>query len=154
MSLPHAAPVRRAWDHIQPLGFWHCRARYGGPSREAGATTRHHIARSVTHITSGLRLEFLLLTHGSMPIREFTDSTGASWVVWSTLPSLGGLPVEMRGGWLTFDSPQSRRRLMPIPPSWEEAPAARLELLCRAAVEVRRTLSVGFGAVDSEPSDP
>jgi len=60
----------------------------------------------------------------------------------------------MRAGWLTFDCPQSRRRLMPIPPSWEEAPAARLELLCRAAVEVRRTPSVGFGALDSELFDP
>jgi hypothetical protein len=96
----------------------------------------------------------LLLTYRDMPIREFTDSTGASWVVWSTLPSLGGLPVEMRGGWLTFESAQSRRRLMPIPPSWEEVPTARLELLCRAAIEVRRTPSSGFEAVEGESSDP
>jgi hypothetical protein len=84
-----------------------------------------------------------------MPIREFTDSTGTRWVVWSTLPALGGLPGAMRDGWLTFDSPTSRRRLMPIPPGWEEAPPARLELLCRSSLEVRRTPPHGLDAIDS-----
>ena len=66
------------------------------------------------------------------------------------MPSLGGLPGEMRGGWLTFDCARSRRRLIPIPTGWEEAPLQRLQLLCRAAVEVRRTPAGGFEAVDVE----
>jgi hypothetical protein len=48
------------------------------------------------------------------------------------------LPSEHRGGWLTFDSEQGRRRLAPLPSGWEDAPPGRLELLCRSATEVTR----------------
>jgi hypothetical protein len=80
-----------------------------------------------------------------MAYREFLDSKGVSWRVWSTIPSaasrLGG---GFARGWLTFErtSPPNAakafplRRLVPIPPDWEEATENRLELLCRSAEEV------------------
>lgn len=80
-----------------------------------------------------------------MAYREFLDSKGVSWRVWSTIPSaatrLGG---GFDQGWLTFErtSPPKEakafplRRLVPIPRDWEEASDNRLELLCRSAEEV------------------
>ena len=82
-----------------------------------------------------------------MAYREFLDSKGVSWRVWSTVPSaatrLGG---GFDQGWLTFErtSPPNTatafplRRLVPIPPDWEEVSENRLELLCRSAEEVPR----------------
>jgi hypothetical protein len=79
-----------------------------------------------------------------MAYREFVDTNGQSWRVWSTVPSMGS---RLRGGfdqgWLTFertngDSTQPLRRLVPIPPDWESAPEDRLELMCRTAEEVAR----------------
>jgi hypothetical protein len=73
-----------------------------------------------------------------MAIREFIDSRNVRWSVWKTVPQAGGvLDLELRTGWLTFDSKHARRRLAPIPPGWEVAPANRLELWCHAAEEVR-----------------
>ncbi len=75
-----------------------------------------------------------------MPIREFTDSNGVRWRVWSTIPQAPGTYGEsLRAGWLTFDSEGERRRLAPIPQGWEEASAERLELMCRAAEVAKRT---------------
>jgi hypothetical protein len=79
-----------------------------------------------------------------MAYREFVDSQGVGWRVWSTLPSAG---THLRGGfehgWLTFESisqqSQSLRRLVPIPQEWETATDERLELMCRAADEVARS---------------
>ena len=82
-----------------------------------------------------------------MAYREFLDSKGVSWRVWSTIPSaatrLGG---GFDQGWLTFErtSPPNAarafplRRLVPIPPDGEEVSDNRLELLCRSAEEVPR----------------
>jgi len=79
-----------------------------------------------------------------MAYREFVDSSGQSWRVWSTVPSMGS---RLRGGfdqgWLTFertnaDGDMPLRRLVPIPPDWESAPDDRLELMCRSADEVAR----------------
>lgn len=79
-----------------------------------------------------------------MAYREFVDSTGLSWRVWSTVPSAGS---RLRGGfdrgWLTFerttgDKASPLRRLCPIPADWETAAEDRLELLCRSADEVTR----------------
>jgi hypothetical protein len=83
-----------------------------------------------------------LLYLGSMPIRDFVDTNGALWVVWSTTPSQGsrhGVDTPYREGWLTFTSGAARRRLSPIPEEWHNASAERLELYLRAATEVRRT---------------
>ena len=74
-----------------------------------------------------------------MPSREFRDSTGVSWRVWSTVPSGSSVRVtKYADGWLTFESADSLRRLTPLPPNWERASDERLELMCRAATDVRR----------------
>lgn len=79
-----------------------------------------------------------------MAYREFVDSNGESWRVWSTMPSTGS---RLRGGfdqgWLTFerisgDRSLPLRRLVPIPEDWESAPDDRLELMRRSAEEVAR----------------
>ena len=79
-----------------------------------------------------------------MAYREFVDSSGQSWRVWSTVPSTGS---RLRGGfgqgWLTFERTNSDgtlplRRLVPIPEEWESAPDERIELMCHSAEEVAR----------------
>ena len=78
-----------------------------------------------------------------MAYREFLDSKGVSWRVWSTVPSAG---TRLRGGfdqgWLTFErtSPQTNtlRRLVPIPVDWETVSESKLELMCYSAEEVTR----------------
>jgi hypothetical protein len=88
-----------------------------------------------------------------MAYREFVDSRGVSWRVWSTVPTAGS---RLRGGfdqgWLTFESTNPKetvlRRLVPIPADWESAPNERLELMCRAADEVVRP---GVTHPDSQP---
>jgi hypothetical protein len=69
-----------------------------------------------------------------VPYREFQDSAGSAWRVWDTYPTRPDtMAAKWRGGWLTFEGPAGRRRLAPIPKGWAEAPAARLELMCRGA---------------------
>jgi hypothetical protein len=69
-----------------------------------------------------------------MAYREFEDSAGSTWTVWDTYPSRPeGMDDSWRGGWLTFESGGIRRRLAPIPKGWTEAPASRLELMCKVA---------------------
>ena len=74
-----------------------------------------------------------------MAIRDFTDERGTMWRVWQTVPDVQSvLHTPLRDGWLTFASDKERRRLMPIPPGWEDVDEERLALLCRAAVPVNR----------------
>ena len=54
----------------------------------------------------------------------------------------GAVLGEMRQGWLTFESEEERRRLVPIPRDWEVAAQDRLELYCRAAQAVSRTTPI------------
>ena len=84
-----------------------------------------------------------------MAIREFTDSSGIRWVVWSTVPTFGSGLGTLEAGWLTFDSKIARRRLTPIPDGWAEASATRLEDWCRVAATVRRTPPEGLPAQDN-----
>jgi hypothetical protein len=74
-------------------------------------------------------------------MREFTDSAGAAWRVWDTIPRrAAGYEERLKGGWLRFQNTAgSRRRLAPIPHDWEHASVDRLELMCRVAAEVPRT---------------
>lgn len=72
-----------------------------------------------------------------MPMRDFTDSQGTHWIVWSTKPWTGGVLEALRGGWLTFVSPDSRKRLIGIPNDWESMGTEQLEALCRKAEPVR-----------------
>ena len=81
-----------------------------------------------------------------MAVREFVDSSGVKWRVWSTRPSRGEmLSGEFEHGWLTFESATSLRRCTPIPRDWETAPTERLEQMCRGASETRRQ-TLGGGA--------
>ena len=81
-----------------------------------------------------------------MAYREFVDSRGVSWRVWSTVPSAGSrLHGGFDQGWLTFERTAAEhartsplRRLCPIPADWETAPDERLDLMCRSAEEVNR----------------
>ena len=74
-----------------------------------------------------------------MASRNFVDSRGVSWRVWSTIPEQASvLTTQFAGGWLTFEGEQGLRRLAPIPSDWESVPENRLELYCRVADEVPR----------------
>lgn len=79
-----------------------------------------------------------------MAYREFLDSNGQSWRVWSTVPSAA---TRLRGGfgqgWLTFertssDAKSQLKRLVPIPPDWETSSEEELDEMCRAAEAVLR----------------
>ncbi len=54
----------------------------------------------------------------------------------STLTLSGGF----ERGWLTFECQDRLRRLAPIPDGWERCAVERLELLCKAAEEVTRSI--------------
>jgi hypothetical protein len=86
-----------------------------------------------------------------MAMRDFRDSGGVHWVVWSTVPWSASVLDDTRGGWLTFVSPSSRRRVMPIPADWEHASAERLEMICRSGVEVVTPVA-SAPAIDSRHS--
>ena len=84
-----------------------------------------------------------------MAYREFIDTNGTSWRVWSTVPSAGSrLHGGFDQGWLTFErtSPEAGksnlRRLCPIPADWEGASDNVLALMCRSAEEVVRPATV------------
>ena len=96
-----------------------------------------------------------------MAHREFTDSHGIRWEVWSVLPEYAerrreatadDLPgVERRGraefrvplggqwanGWLCFESSSEKRRLAPVPDDWSDLRAEALEKLCDSATPTR-----------------
>lgn len=103
----------------------------------------------VTHVTTGTSRATKALLESGLPLafgmayREFVDSDGLSWRVWTTVPSAG---THLRGGfehgWLTFESTSGGatrlRRLVPVPRDWESVDNSRLELMCKAADEVSR----------------
>jgi hypothetical protein len=91
-----------------------------------------------------------------MPMLEFLDSNGVTWRVWNTVPmARSSLSGEFERGWLTFESATTLKRLAPVPPNWETSTSDRLELMCRAAVEVpRRTRPAGDTETDIEPETP
>jgi hypothetical protein len=89
-----------------------------------------------------------------MPIREFTDAVGTRWTVWSTVPYTAvGVVASLRTGWLTFESAAIRKRLVPIPDAWEEAPLGVIRALCARADVVARTPSTGTRAVETGDRD-
>jgi hypothetical protein len=82
-----------------------------------------------------------------MAMREFTDAEGVHWRVWNTIPNAGGVIGPMVSGWLTFESEESRRRLVPIPAGWESATVSELREYCRLAEDVVRTPQKGIEAI-------
>lgn len=90
-----------------------------------------------------------------MAQREFTDSNGTRWLVWSTTPTQGAvLGGDMQKGWLTFESEAERKRLVPIPRDWEQAAADRMELYCRAAQAVTRTTPIRGVPMSTDQEEP
>jgi len=96
-----------------------------------------------------------------MAHREFTDSHGTRWEVWTVRPEYAErrreahpeeVPLRERreraefrvplgsqwvDGWLCFESNNEKRRLAPVPDDWYEMPEAELERLCETAVPSR-----------------
>lgn len=99
----------------------------------------------------------------SKPVfREFTDSRGTHWRIWQVNPSdtARGVPLSPRRrvparpaladhtaretrreewaqGWLLFESPETKKRLFPIPDGWTTASVGALEAMCESATPVR-----------------
>src|SRR4051812_3882453 len=81
-----------------------------------------------------------------MPHRIFTDVRGVAWDVWDVVPrsatgdSPHAGPTTIIGplarGWLAFQAGDARRRLAPIPASWEEASEEQLRRWCAEALAV------------------
>ncbi len=76
-----------------------------------------------------------------MALRTFLAADGHTWTVWLVRPSRSahpqlGIPVE----WLAFqsDDESERRRLLEVPPHWEDLSDERLDLLRRIAEVVTR----------------
>lgn len=70
-----------------------------------------------------------------MAYRDFRDDEGNAWMVWDTYPDADRqmVPDELRDGWLTFQGGSERRRLVPAPVGWVEAPDSRLREWLAAA---------------------
>lgn len=83
-----------------------------------------------------------------MALRNFIDSRGRGWRVWSVVPEYGWgkeedtLTPGLVGGWLCFEHGDEKRRLSPIPEGWEEALAEEMESYLHAAAAVPRRASV------------
>lgn len=56
-----------------------------------------------------------------------------------------GVSPPMRDGWLAFQSPSERRRLVPIPHGWADDSETQLEAYCDAARVVPRSNTSGGG---------
>lgn len=96
-----------------------------------------------------------------MALREFEDSAGRQWRVWSTHPAVSGdhtalgkfmeslpktdgqQPLSVRQryvhGWLAFKWDNDRRRLAPIPAGWEESDVETLRRYLASAEIVADT---------------
>ena len=80
-----------------------------------------------------------------MALREFRDSKGVLWKVWSVTPdaldkrtTAEDYMRDWQDGWLCFECPDSRRRLATFPPGWEDMPDGELESLLGRAQPVKR----------------
>jgi hypothetical protein len=89
-----------------------------------------------------------------VPIRNFIDSAGVHWQVWSTIPAMGGVAGGYRRGWLTFTSATERRRLAPIPSDWEQATDAELSAYVERASPARQTPPTGMPTDDDSDGAP
>ena len=70
----------------------------------------------------------------------FKDSRGVEWLVTEISdPALRSIPAErlrmpeFQGGWLLFQSDDTRKRLAPFPDDWRSLGPAELERLCAKA---------------------
>ena len=75
--------------------------------------------------------------------RIFRDSRGVRWDVFAVYPESRlsvrwHLDPPYAAGWLCFDSSGQKRRLSPVPPTWDRLTNADLEQLVERADVVRR----------------
>lgn len=84
-----------------------------------------------------------------MPIRDFTDAGGTHWQVWATTPMRGDVRPQFASGWLAFESEAERRRLAPIPRTWEEVADGELCELLAQATAVTRGADAALKRIDS-----
>ena len=73
-----------------------------------------------------------------MALRRYSDRSGRDWNVWNVQPPASEHVQEpLREGWLCFQRPTGGNRyrlpMSEVPPTWEELPAERLDLLRRVA---------------------
>jgi hypothetical protein len=82
-----------------------------------------------------------------MAARSFSAPDGRVWQAWKVDPREHAdwpararlqLPETMAEGWLCFESAEEKRRLRPVPPSWEEGTEDDLWGYCCSAEPVRR----------------
>jgi len=101
-----------------------------------------------------------------MAVREFTDGSGREWRAWDVAPDQLNprtkdedyLAQLYHTGWIVFEtrSGDDKRRLYPIPKSWDELPDAELMVLLEKAERVpQRKLRAekdarGQAAVDAQ----
>jgi hypothetical protein len=82
-------------------------------------------------------------------MRQIRDAAGVEWMVYEVNPVLSewraadSLPDGYRNGWLCFESPTEKRRLLPLPAGWQELPPEQLSALLVNAVQVRRAVQYG-----------
>ena len=81
-----------------------------------------------------------------MAIRELRDESGVLWTIYDVHPSTvrhGSLQVreELASGWLCFQSDAAKRRLVGIPPQWEQLEDDALRSLMTAAALVTANTS-------------
>ena len=76
-----------------------------------------------------------------MPLREFVDEGGATWLAWSTFPRSGAnVRTAYADGWLSFQAGggEDRRRLVPVPQGWEAASQDELRTCLHRARPLER----------------
>lgn len=99
-----------------------------------------------------------------MGLREFRDSKGVVWQVWSVTAEVLDKRTaaedymrDWQDGWLCFEHPGERRRLAQFPPTWEGLPDQALESLLQHAqlVKPRRSGAVSgdFPAMPAAASE-
>ena len=93
-----------------------------------------------------------------MALRRYSDRSGRDWNVWSVQPPPSEhLPEALRQGWLCFRCPEGgdryRLAMSEVPPTWEELPAERLDLLRRVAALSPSTGPMRRVHPPDEPSD-
>ena|SRR5687768_8198092 len=95
-------------------------------------------------------------------MRTFRDSDGTEWTVFevrrqlSSRGDLSYLPGGFSNGWLCFESPGAKRRLIKYPDRWRELSDEKLEtLLGEASPAPRGSLRLGddLGGGDKASSD-
>jgi len=89
--------------------------------------------------------------------REIVDERGVRWAVFAVVPATSEdrptVRERFRGGWLSFDSGDETRRLVPIPAGWQQLTDLELRVLwAQAEYTPRRTHSAPREHSDSTRS--